>query len=32
MLRLQSELDEQLAEVRAYRRFFLRATVKELGV
>ena len=29
---LQSELDEQLAEVRAYRRFFLRATVKELGV
>ncbi|MBX3016219.1 MAG: hypothetical protein KF832_32160, partial [Caldilineaceae bacterium] len=29
---LQSELDEQLAEVRAYRRFFLRATVKELGL
>jgi len=29
---LQSELDEQLAEVRAYRRFFLRATIKELGL
>ncbi len=29
---LQSELDEQLAEVRAYRRFFLRTTVKELGL
>jgi len=29
---LQSELDEQLAEVRAYRRFFLRASVKELGL
>lgn len=29
---LQAELDEQLAEVRAYRRFFLRAKIKELGV
>ena len=29
---LQAELDEQLAEVRAYRRFFLRAKVRELGL
>lgn len=29
---LQSELDEQLAEVRAYRRFFGRAQIKELGL
>ncbi|MEZ4862271.1 MAG: DHHA1 domain-containing protein [Caldilineaceae bacterium] len=29
---LQAELDEQLAEVRAYRRFFLRAKIKELGL
>ncbi|HRW07937.1 MAG TPA: DHHA1 domain-containing protein, partial [Caldilineaceae bacterium] len=29
---LQTELDEQLAEVRAYRRFFLRAKVRELGL
>jgi len=29
---LQAELDEQLAEVRAYRRFYLRAKVRELGL
>jgi single-stranded-DNA-specific exonuclease len=29
---LQAELAEQLAEVRAYRRFFLRAKVGELGI
>lgn len=29
---LQAELDEQLAEVRAYRRFFLRAKLRELGL
>jgi hypothetical protein len=29
---LQAELDEQLAEVRAYRRFFSRAKVRELGL
>jgi single-stranded-DNA-specific exonuclease len=29
---LQAELDEQLAEVRAYRRFFLRGKVRELGL
>ncbi len=29
---LQALLDEQLAEVRAYRRFFLRANVRELGL
>ncbi len=28
----QAELDEQLAEVRAYRRFFMRAGLKELGL
>ncbi|MCB0115054.1 MAG: hypothetical protein KDD84_13225, partial [Caldilineaceae bacterium] len=28
---LQAELDEQLAEVRAYRRFFKRAKIAELG-
>ncbi|CAN5808690.1 single-stranded-DNA-specific exonuclease RecJ [soil metagenome] len=29
---LQAELEEQLAEVRAYRRFFLRAKPSELGL
>jgi len=29
---LQADLDEQLAEVRAYRRFFLRAKIRELGL
>ena len=29
---LQAELEEQLAEVRAYRGFFLRAKVSELGL
>jgi hypothetical protein len=29
---LYAELDEQLAEVRAYRRYFLRARVSELGI
>jgi single-stranded-DNA-specific exonuclease len=29
---LQAELDEQLAEVRAYRRFFKRAKVTDLGM
>jgi len=29
---LQAELDEQLAEVRAYRRFFARAQLRELGL
>jgi single-stranded-DNA-specific exonuclease len=29
---LQTELDSQLAEVRAYRRFFLRATLSDLGL
>jgi single-stranded-DNA-specific exonuclease len=29
---VQAELEEQLAEVRAYRRFFLRAKVSELGI
>lgn len=29
---LQSELEEELAEVRAYRRYFQRATVNELGI
>jgi single-stranded-DNA-specific exonuclease len=29
---LQAELDEQLAEVRAYRRFFRRAKLEELGL
>ncbi|MCC9077906.1 DHH family phosphoesterase [Litorilinea aerophila] len=29
---LRAELEEQLAEVRAYRRFFLRARVTELGL
>jgi single-stranded-DNA-specific exonuclease len=29
---LQAQLEEQLAEVRAYRRYFLRARVSELGL
>lgn len=29
---VQAELEEQLAEVRAYRRFFLRAKISELGL
>ncbi|MCX6044626.1 MAG: DHH family phosphoesterase [Chloroflexi bacterium] len=29
---LQAEVEEQLAEVRAYRRFFLRAKLSELGL
>ncbi len=29
---LQADLDEQLSEVRAYRRYYLRARVSELGL
>jgi single-stranded-DNA-specific exonuclease len=29
---IQAQLEEQLAEVRAYRRYFLRASVSELGL
>ena len=32
LAQVQAELDEELAEVRAYRRFYMRASLKELGL